>query len=83
MKDYRFTTEEPLATTADTMAAFMNNDEHFYSKFDKGAEVIFEDGSYAEVQNADGKIFEVHAAGDGDFVSHRITFNFLRTNQKP
>jgi len=77
MEDYRFTTTEPLATTADTMAEFLNTDEHFYARFDKGAEVVFEDGSYAEVENADGKTFEVHAAGDGDFTNHRITFRFL------
>ena len=76
MEDYRFYTTESLATTADTMAAFLNNDEHFYSRFDKGAEVVFVDGSYAEVKNADGSFFEVHAAGDGDFFTHRITFRF-------
>lgn len=37
-------------------------------------EIIFIDGTYAEVQRPDGKMFEVHARGDGDFNHHAVDF---------
>jgi len=72
MEDYTFTTKEPLATNADTMEAFSN--DHFYKVFDKDAVFIEDDGSYAEVLDGNGKKWALHASGDGDFTSHRITF---------
>jgi hypothetical protein len=32
------------------------------------------DGTYAEGVNAQGKKFEIHASGNGDFFSHKIEF---------
>lgn len=79
MKDYFFTTKEPLATNSDAMDYFLNSDEHFYSCFDKGAEITLEDGTYAEVVNGDGLKYAVHAGGNGDFCNHKIRFTLLNT----
>jgi hypothetical protein len=74
MNDYIFSTTEPMSTNSDTMMYFLNTDEHFYARFDSGAQIILDDGSYVEVENGDGEKYEVHAGGDGDFYNHRITF---------
>lgn len=78
MEDYRFTTKEAMNTTSDTMDYFLSSRIHFYAIFDSDAKVIYEDGSYADVENGDGKIYEVHAGGDGDFFSHKITFELIK-----
>lgn len=75
MEDYRFTTKTPLATNEATMSVFL--DEHFYERFDSEAQVITDDGTYVEVEKGNGKLWAVHASGDGDFVSHRISFELL------
>lgn len=75
MEDYRFTTKTPLATNEATMSVFLY--EHFYERFDSEAQVITDDGTYVEVENGNGKLWAVHASGDGDFVSHRISFELL------
>jgi len=75
MEDFKFTTNEPLATNSDTMDWFAN--EHFYKVFDKEAIFIEEDGSYAEVLDGGGTKWALHASGDGDFTHHRIRFEVL------
>ena len=65
MDDFRFTTENQLATNADTMDWFSN--EHFYEVFDEDAIFIEDDGSYAEVLDGKGQKWALHASGDGDF----------------
>lgn len=77
MEDYRFSTAVPLSTNEDTMAEFLDNDIHFCERFNKDAAVVVNDGTYAEIQDADGKRYAVHAGGDGDFLNHRIRFELL------
>ena len=41
-------------------------------------EIIFEDGTYAEIQNKDnGQIWGVNASGDGDSFNHKVEFEFI------
>ena len=75
MENYRFTTEKPIGTNEETMTVFL--DDHFYEVFDNKAQVLEDDGTYVEVENGDGKLWAVHASGDGDFVSHKIRFELL------
>ena len=43
-----------------------------------GFEVIFEDGTYAEIKNKNtGAIWGVNASGDGDFTHHKVEFEFV------
>jgi len=74
MTDYIFSTIQSLPNNESTMAEFLENENHFYSRFEKDSEIILLDGTYAEVKNSDGKIYAVHAGGNGDFNNHRITF---------
>ena len=56
-----------------TMQDFLSN--HLPSDF----EVIFEDGSYVEVQHhATDEVFSIYAKGDGDCYHHVINWCFLR-----
>ena len=77
MTDYIFSTIESLQDNESTMVQFLENENHFYSRFEKDSEIILVDGTYAEVKNADGKIYAVHAGGNGDFNNHRIRFEEL------
>ena len=41
-------------------------------------DVIFEDGTYAEIQNKNtGQIFGFNASGYGDFTHHKVEFEFV------
>jgi hypothetical protein len=41
-------------------------------------DVIFEDGTYVEIQNKNTmQIFGVRASGDGDFTHHKVEFEFI------
>ena len=62
MKDYYWNTEEPHSNNTVTMGDFLENE------LDEGVKVIIQDGSYAEIETG-GKLYEVHASGDGDFIS--------------
>lgn len=77
MIDYIFSTIESLPNNESTMTEFLENDYHFYSRFDKDSEIILVDGTYAEVKNTDGKTYGVHAGGNGNFNNHRIRFEEL------
>jgi len=60
-----------------TMQDFLNN--HLPADF----EVIFEDGSYAEVQqHATDAIFSLHAKGNGDSYHHVVNWHVLLKKQK-
>jgi hypothetical protein len=77
MEDYTWQTTEPMLTNECTMSDFLNSNYHFYSRFDIGAQVALEDGTYAEVKNGDGRRFAVNASGNGDFYNHKVTFELL------
>ncbi len=72
MEDYRWTTEESMATNTDTMNNYIENE------MDESWVLIFEDGSYCEVVTGDGQELELHASGDGDFNNHRIRFERIK-----
>tara|TARA_R110000851_G_C12825344_1_gene540059 strand:+ start:54 stop:284 length:231 start_codon:yes stop_codon:yes gene_type:complete len=75
MENYLFTTENPIGTNEETMTKFL--DDHFYNVFDEKAQVLEDEGTCIEVQNGDGKLWRVHAGGDGDFRNHKIRFESL------
>ena len=69
MEDFLFKTDEPLATNSCTMSYYLDH----YNVFN----IVFEDGTYAEIKDFDGQIWALNASGDGDFCSHRITFKAI------
>ena len=77
MEDYIFNTEQPLATNEETMSRFL--EDYFYHVFDPEAQVIELDGTYAVIQEGYGsdKKWACHAEGNGDFCSHRISFELV------
>lgn len=73
MKTFYFKTGIAHTDNNETMQVYL--EEHLPSGFD----VIFEDGTYTEIQNKHSKqIFAVHAGGDGDFFSHKIEFELIK-----
>lgn len=75
MDDYIWQTESPHATNEITMHDFIeyHMEEYCGSDF----EVVFHDGTYAEIQNNNGDLFAVNAMGNGDFCNHKVTFERL------
>ncbi|WP_102867857.1 hypothetical protein [Pseudovibrio exalbescens] len=72
MPTFHFTTDEPLQTTEATMAYWVEN---FMSS---RCEILLNDGSYMEIKTPNGKIWEAHARGAGDFTSHVIEFKEVK-----
>jgi|TARA_B110000483_G_C18137461_1_gene520082 hypothetical protein len=75
MEDYTWTTEDALSTNENTMNDFIDN--HLYEHCGEGYEVVYEDGTYVEIQDDNGTLYEVHASGNGDFCNHKVTFKEL------
>jgi len=71
MDDYLWETEEELSTNELTMNDYILN--HLSDE----REVLFLDGTYAEIQTDDNSVYEVHASGNGDFRSHKIEFKLM------
>ena len=68
METFRWHTIEPHPNNETTMNDYLEN--HLPQCFD----VIFEDGTYAEIQNKNtGQIFGVNASGDGDFTTIKLS----------
>ena len=73
MEAYRWSTIQPHDNNNETMDDYLNN--HLPKCFD----VLFEDGTYAEIKNKNtGQIFAVSASGDGNFTNHKVTFEFIQ-----
>ena len=72
MDDYCWKTDEPHSNNTETLADYLNN--HMDSLWD----IMFVDGSYAEVITIDGT-FAIHASGDGDFTHHRVRFEKINS----
>ena len=68
METYKWETEIPLNNNMETMGDYLEN------HMDIDIEIILEDGTYAEIKTANGKEYEVHASGDGDFTHHKVEF---------
>jgi len=75
MEDYTWVTTVALATNEDTMNDFIDN--HLYEHCGESYEVVYEDGTYVEIQDDNGTLYGVHASGNGDFCSHRVSFEEL------
>lgn len=74
METFRWNTGEYHPNNTITMYHYLEN--HLLHEF---WNIIFEDGSYAEIQNKyDGAIWSVHASGDGDSYNHKVEFKFIR-----
>lgn len=72
METFRWSTEYYHPDNQFTMDDYLMN--HLPENF----EIIFEDGTYAEIQNKDnGQIWGVHASGDGDSFNHKVEFEFI------
>ncbi len=77
METYFWNTEEALSTNEMTMQDYLEN--HLTEHLGSAWEVIHEDGTYCEIQNKNTKeIYGLSASGNGDFVSHKIEFDFIR-----
>ena len=71
---YRWQTEEPHSDNIETMSDFLNIEISEESGFN----VVFVDGTYAEIQDIDdGNIYASHASGCGDFYNHKIDFELI------
>lgn len=72
METYRWSTIEYHPDNNYTMQDYLNNrlPDHF--------EVIFDDGTYAEIVNKlNGSIWGVSASGDGDSNHHKVEFEYM------
>ena len=73
MQTFYWNTENEHSNNVETMQEYL--EEHLPSCF----KVIFEDGTYAEIQNINsGQIFGVNASGNGDFRSHKVEFEYIK-----
>lgn len=73
MKDFIWNTPHEHSNNTVTMNEYL--EEHLPEEF----ECFFQDGAYAEIQHKEtGKIYAIHAGGDGDYFNHRIRFEFIR-----
>ncbi len=78
MPVYYWSTEEQHFDNNVTMGDWLNNE------MGEDWELIFLDGTYAEVQTPEGKIYEVHASGDGDSFNHKVELiEMVKADQQP
>lgn len=72
METFYWSTEEYHPSNSHTMDDYISN--HLEDDFT----VIFQDGSYAEIQNNYSKIiWGVQARGNGDSFNHMVEFEFI------
>lgn len=72
METFTWHTIDPHNNNEETMNDYLEN--HLPNEF----VVIFEDGTYAEIKHKQsGAIWGVNATGDGDFIHHKVTFEFV------
>ena len=75
MEDYTWSTDNSLANNEQNMIDFIDN--HMEKHCGEDYEVVFEDGTYTEIQNESGELYAVRAMGNGDFKNHRVTFELI------
>ena len=71
MEDYKWKTDHAHNDNTETMTDFLEN---HLPHFDGNFVVLMDDGTYAEIMNDTGEVFEVHASGDGDSTHHKVEF---------
>ena len=69
--EYLWATEEEHANNNDTMSDFLDHE------LTDDYEVVFVDGTYAEIRDEHNFYWGCHASGDGDFFRHKITFDAI------
>lgn len=62
--EYRFSTEGPLATNADSLYVYLCECNML--------DITHEERNYAEGMNQKGEVYSLTAKGDGDFCNHVI-----------
>ena len=75
MENYYWSTKFPHSDNSETCIDFLENEmeKHCGSDF----ELVYSDGSYAEIQNDKGELYALHVSGNGDFCNHQVSFKFL------
>ena len=74
---YYWQTDYSHADNTITMLDFLNN------HLALGQSVVLYDGSYCEVKNADnGKLFSLHAKGNGDSYNHCVEWEQITNNKQ-
>ena len=68
--EFTWETEYVHVTNTITMREYLEN------HLPENAELLFEDGTYAEIE-FEGIKYEVHASGNGDFYNHKVRFEQL------
>ena len=68
--EYTWTTDSPHYDNSETMQDFMDN--HLGEAFEGDFKVIYQEDSYAEVEDEYGIIRELYASGNGDSNNHTI-----------
>lgn len=76
MEDYTWSTENSLANNEQNMIDFIDN--HMKKHCGEDYEVVYDDGTYLEIQNESGTLYAVRAMGNGDFKNHKVTFEELK-----
>jgi len=66
MNDIYWRTDKPHFNNTETMNDYLDNENML--------DITLVDGAYAEGVNGKGEKYAIHASGDGDSFSHRITF---------
>lgn len=75
METLYYSTEYYHHDNSFTMNDFLEN--KFIERFNSDDKLIFQDGSYAEIQTISGDNFAVSASGNGDSYNHKIEFEKL------
>ena len=75
MEDFKWKTNESHSNNSVTMDDFFNS--HIESHCGTDYNIVYEDGSYAEIVNSKKEHYAIHASGDGDFFNHKIEFEKL------
>lgn len=68
LDDYTWQTEQPLSDNTIVMSDYLDN------HMDRLWQILYVDGTYAEVLTEQWHLYELHASGDGDDVHHKISF---------
>lgn len=72
METFYWTTFDFHDNNSETMSEYLT--EYMPDEY----KLIFQDGSYAEIENIyDGKIWGVQARGNGDSFNHMVEFEFI------
>lgn len=72
MDDFIWETEEAHPNNTYTMCDYIEN------HMPNDCEIVYVDGSYAEIIDSKGQKYAVHAGGNGDFNNHIVRFDIIK-----